>query len=107
MSGKIHGEFKEFGGLAERLGRADFSGESRVRSELRELLLARAEKRGRGSGFFWLLPAAALAAALLMVNVRHKPLPGAPREASYDLPYDGYGQCGRQGLGDYMAEERY
>ena len=32
----MNGEFKEFGDLAGRLQRADFSGESRVKNVLRE-----------------------------------------------------------------------
>ena len=108
MSGKIDGEFNEFGGLAERLGRADFSGESRVKDILKERLLARAEKRRDLSLFVWLLPAAAVLAAMLIVlNARHRPLPGAERTASYNLPFDGFGECGRQGLGDYTAEGRF
>ncbi len=108
MSGKIDGEFDEFGGLAERLGRADFSGESRVKDILKERLLERAEKWRSRSLFVWLLPAAAaLAAVLITLNVRRGPLPGPERAPSYELPADGYGECGRQGLGDYMAEGRF
>ena len=108
MSGKIDGEFNEFGGLAERLGRTDLSGESRVKDVLKERLLARAEKRRDLSLFVWLLPAAAVLAAMLIVlNVRRSQPPGADRAASYNLPFDGFGECGRQGLGDYMAEGRF
>ncbi|OGR43547.1 MAG: hypothetical protein A2X35_00655 [Elusimicrobia bacterium GWA2_61_42] len=107
MNGKKSGEFEEFSGLAERLGRADFSGESRVKDVLRESLLGRVEKRSRRSAFVWLLPAAAAAALLLFVNIRHRPGPGAALAAAYNLPADGYGQCGRQGLEDYMAEGRF
>jgi hypothetical protein len=104
-------EFKEFQGLADRLARADFSGESRVRDVLRESLLARAERPARRRVLVWLVPAAAaLAAALFMVNVRQCPVPGAVMAAAaagYSLPSDGYGECGRQGLPDYMAEGRF
>jgi len=107
MNEKKDGEFGEFPGLAERLRRADFTGESRVKDVLKERLLAKAEKQGRRSVFVWLLPAAALAAALIVVNVRHKQLPEGAQAASFALPSDGYGACGRQGLADYMAEERF
>ena len=108
MSGKIHGEFKEFGGLAERLGRADFSGESRVKDVLKERMLERAGKRRNSSLFVWLLPAAAaLAAVIITLNVRRGAPPGPERAPSYELSSDGFGECGRQGLGDYMAEGRF
>ncbi len=97
----------EFPGLAERLGRADFSAESRMKSALKARLLAKAERRGRRTPFLWLLPAAALAAALIMVNVRHKPRPSTAPASSYDLPSDGYGACGRQGLAASGAEGRF
>lgn len=102
MNEKIPGEFGEFPGLAERLRRADFSGESRVKDVLKERLLAQAGRRSRGSPFMWLLPAAALAAALLVLNVRREPLPAGTPAASYNLFSDGYGECGRQGLGDVI-----
>ncbi len=98
-------EFGEFTGLAERLGRADLSGESRVKNALKERLLAKAETRGRRSPFVWLLPAAALTAGLIVVNIWHEP-PQSP-SYSYAPPSDGYGECGRQGLADYMAEGRF
>ncbi len=107
MSYKDEEDFKDFSGLAGRLKRADFSGESRVRDTLKGSLLDRAERRGRRRPFVWLLPVAALAAVLLMVNVRQKPLAAPAPAASYNLTADGYGECGRQGLGDYMAEGRY
>jgi len=107
MSENKDGEFGEFPGLAERLRRADFSGESRVRGGLKERLLAKAEKRGRRGGYLWLVPAAALAAALIVVSVGRKPLPESLRAASYNLPSDIYADCGRQGLGDVLAAERF
>ena len=108
MNEKTEGDFKEFPGLADRLRRADFTGESRVRDVLKKRLLAKAEKRSRRYAFIWLLPAAAaLAAALLMVNVRHRPLPGAESGASYRLPSDAYSECGRQGLADYTEVGRF
>ncbi len=108
MSGDNEEEFKEFPGLPERLGRADFSGESRVRDDLKARLLARAEKRARRGRFVWLLPAAALATALILVNVlRHRPLPPPGPAYAYSLPSDGYGDCGRRGLPDYTTEGRF
>lgn len=107
MNEKTDGEFSEFPGLAARLRRADFTDESRVRDALKERLLAKAEKRSRRNPFLWLVPAAALAAALIMVTGRQAPLPEGTRAASYDLPSDLYADCGRQGLGDMLAAERF
>ena len=109
MNDNNNKEFAEFTGLAERLGRADLSGESRVKNALKERLLAKAERRSSRSPFVWLLPAAALAAALLIM---FRPGPGPARPgyvfyASYGLSDDGYDQCGRQGLGDYLADSRF
>ena len=101
-------EFGELAGVAARLRRSDFTGESRVKDALKERLLARAEKKSRRSAFFWLVPAAAMAAALvLMVNVRRERLPDLTEAASYNLPTDLYADCGRQGLGDMLAGERF
>lgn len=102
-------DFRQFSNLARRLKRSDYSGESRVRDTLRTSLLDRQERRSRRGfpGFAWLVPAAAAAAVLLMVNLRHKPEPAVYTTASYTLPDDGYGPCGRQGLGDYQAAERF
>ncbi len=101
------GEFGEFPGLAERLRRADFSGESRVKDLLKERLLAKAEKRGRRAAYLWLVPASALAAALFMMDLKHRPAPGPSQAASYALPSDGYAECGRRGLADYTEEGRF
>ena len=104
------GDFKQFSNLARRLKRSDYSGESRVKDVLRSSLLDRQERRSRRGFpvFAWLVPAAAAAALLLMVNLRHKkPEPGVYTPASYSLPDDGYGQSGRQGLGDYQAADRF
>jgi len=101
-------EFGELAGVAARLRRSDFTAESRVKDVLKERLLARAEKKSRRSAFMWLIPAAAMAAALIMVvNVRHKPLPDGTQAAAYNLPTDMYADCGRQGLGDMLAAERF
>jgi hypothetical protein len=110
MNGE-NGEFKEFQGLADRLARADFSGESRVKDVLRESLLERSDRPARRRVVAWLVPAAVvMAAALFMVNVRQRPVPGARASsaaAGYNLPGDGYGECGREGLPNYTAEERF
>jgi len=103
MSGEH--ELGEFGGLAGRLAKADFSGESRVREGLRARLLERGA--GRSWRAWWLLPAAAAAALLLMVNVGRRAPQPAGQGPSYSLPDDGYGACGRRGLGDINAEERF
>jgi hypothetical protein len=110
MSDLSGNDFKEFAGLARRLKRSSFSNESRVKDTLRGSLLDRQERRRRRGFpvFAWLVPAAAAAAVLLMVNLRHnKPEAPVYTAASYTLPDDGYGQCGRQGLGDYQAEGRF
>ncbi len=108
-------EFKEFGGLADRLAKADFTGDSRVKAALRSRLLEK-QAEGRASGWhawraWWLLPAAAAAGVMmLVVNVGHKrpgPAPAYTAGAGYALPDDGYGACGRMGLGDITAEERF
>ena len=103
------GDFRQFSNLARRLKHSYYSGESRVRDTLRTSLLDRQERRRRGFPIFaWLVPAAAAAAVLLMVNLRHnKPEAPAYTSASYTLPDDGYGPCGRQGLGDYQAGDRF
>lgn len=110
MNGRTDGDNVRFAGVAARLGRADFSGESRVKDVLKRSLLDRSERRSRRGPLAWVLPAAAVfAAAFLMVNVLRKPAP-APEPAaggSYNLVSDGYGECGRQGLADYMQEERF
>lgn len=106
----MSGDFREFGGLADRLKRSDFSGESRVKNTLRERLLDRAEtRRRRVPAFAWLLPAAAAAVLFVMFGPGRKAAePEAAAYASaYNLPDDGYGACGRTGLEDFQAGERY
>jgi hypothetical protein len=103
-------DFKEFGGLAERLRRTDLSGESRVRNTLRESLLDRAERpRRRAPALAWLLPAAAAAGLFFMFGPRSEKAAPEPAAyaAAYSLPDDGFGACGRQGLDDYQAEGRF
>lgn len=106
----MNGEFKEFGGLADRLRRADLSAESRVRNTLRESLLDRGEaRRRRVPAYAWLLPAVAAAALFVMFGPGREsaaPATAAPA-SSYGLPDDGYGACGRMGLEDFQAGERY
>ena len=102
-------DFRQFSNLARRLKRSDYSGESRVRDTLRTSLLDRPSRRRRGFPVFaWLVPAAAAAAVAVVFNLRHNKAE-APvyTPASYSLPDDGYGQSGRQGLGDYQAEDRF
>jgi len=103
-------DFKEFGGLAERLRRTDLSGESRVKNTLRTSLLDRAERpRKRAPALAWLLPAAAAAGLFFMFGPR--PEKAAPEPAAYAAAYslqdDGFGACGRRGLDDYQAEGRF
>ena len=103
--------FEEFGGLADRLRSADLSGESRVKEGLRARLLARAARRERRlPALAWLVPAFA-AAALFVVFGPRPQKPAAPvavtYAAAYALPDDGYGPCGRMGLGDYEASARF
>lgn len=103
-------EFKEFGGLPDRLKRSDFSGESRVKNTLRQSLLDRAvTRRRRVPAFAWLVPAAAAAALFVMFGPGRKPAApeAAPSFSAYALPDDGYGACGRMGLEDFQAGERY
>lgn len=103
-------DFKEFGGLAERLRRTDLSAESRVKDTLRESLLDRAERpRRRAPALAWLLSAAAAAGLFFMFRPRpqraeHQAVLYA---AAYSLPDDGFAQCGRRGLGDYQADSRF
>lgn len=108
MKEKKNGEFgPDMGRLEQKLRRADFSGESRVRDTLRERLLdPEARPRRRAPALAWLVPAAAAAALLLVFSPRHKPAPAAYGQ-SYSLPDDGYGACGRRGLQDYGAGEKF
>ena len=80
-----------------------------MRDTLKTSLLDRPSRRRRGFPVFaWLAPVAVAAAVLLMVDLRHKkPEAAVYTSASYTLPDDGYGPCGRQGLGDYQAAERF
>ena len=54
----------------------------------------------------------AFAAAALFVTFGPRPEPvrveiTAAAASPYSLPDDGYGPCGRRGLGDFMASERF
>jgi hypothetical protein len=108
MKQEQDGEFgPELSRLEARLRRADFSGESQVRDVLKERLLDPQARRRRTPVLAWLVPAAAAAALLVMFAPRHKAPAPAAQGASYSLPDDGYGACGRQGLQDYQAGERF
>ncbi len=102
-------DFRQFSSLARNLRRSDCSGEGRVRDVLRTSLLDRQERRTRRFPVLaWLLPVAMAAAVLVMLNQRrNKAETPVYTAASYNLPHDGYGQSGRQGLPDYQAEDRF
>lgn len=101
---------REFAGLEHRLRSADLSGDSRVKDALKARLLAKARRPARRVPVFaWLAPAFAAAALFVTFGPRPEP-PQAALTASaspYSLPDDGYGPCGRRGLGDFMASERF
>lgn len=100
-------DFGEFSALARRLKDADLSADSRVKEGLRARLLARAARPSRRMPVFaWLLPAAAAAALFIIFGTR-KVMETPVSGPSYVLPDDGYAQCGRQGLGDYLAGSRF
>ena len=96
----------EFAGLEARLRGADLSADSRVRYALKARLLARARRPERRLPVFaWFVPAFAAAALFFMFGPRKAAV--APVYGySYDMPDDGYGDCGRRGLGDFEAGER-
>ena len=113
MTEKDPGEnFEEFGRLPSILRAADHSGKSKVRDSLKERLLNRAaqEEKKILPKWNWLFPVAATALAALAVAVLapHKQvvIPVAYSSA-YDVPADNYGDCGRQGLKDYLAGPRF
>ncbi len=100
----------EFAGLAQRLRGADLSADSRVKDVLKARLLVRARRPERRVPVLaWLVPA--FAAAALFVTFGPRPEPAAPAltaaASPYSLPDDGYGPCGRRGLGDFQAAERF
>ncbi len=107
----------EFGGemcrLERKLRRADFSGESLVKDTLKRSLIDREERpRRRVPALAWLVPAAVAAALLVVFAPRHrKAAPAAPEAVSYasaySLPDDGYGACGRMGLGEERPGESF
>lgn len=102
---------KEFAGLELRLRSADLSADSAVKDALRARLLARARQPERLPVFAWLAPAFAAAALFVAFGPRPGTAPGAPAltaaASTYGLPDDGYGPCGRRGLGDVLASERF
>jgi hypothetical protein len=101
---------KEFDGLARRLRGADLSADSRVKDVLKARLLAKARRQERRVPVLaWLVPAFAAAALFVTFGPRPEPAPAALTAAAspYSLPDDGYGPCGRRGLGDFQAAERF
>lgn len=101
---------REFAGLERRLRGADLGSDSSVKDALKARLLAKARRPERRMPVFaWLVPA--FAAAALFVTFGPRPEPPATEPAAeaspYSLPDDGYGPCGRRGLGDYTASERF
>jgi len=101
---------REFAGLERRLRGADLSADSPVKDALKARLLAKARRPERRVPVFaWLVPAFAAAALFVTFGQRPEPPRTEPAAAAspYSLPDDGYGPCGRRGLGDYMAAERF
>lgn len=101
---------REFAGLERRLRGADLSADSAVKDVLKARLLARARRPERRVPVLaWLAPA--FAAAALFVTFGPRPQPQASAltagASPYSLPDDGYGLCGRRGLGDFMASDRF
>lgn len=103
-------EEREFAGLERRLRSADLSADSSVKDALKARLLAKARRPERRVPVFaWLVPAFAAAALFVIFGPRPEPPPPALTAGAspYGLPDDGYGPCGRRGLGDFMASERF
>lgn len=101
---------REFAGLERRLRGADLSADSSVKDSLKARLLARARRPERRVPVLaWLVPAFAAAALFVTFGPRPAVPPAEPAAAAspYSLPDDGYGPCGRRGLGDFMASERF
>ncbi len=101
---------REFAGLERRLRSADLSADSRVKDVLKARLLARARRPPRRVPVLaWLAPAFAAAALFVIFGPRPEPAPAALTAAAspYSLPDDGYGPCGRRGLGDFQSAERF
>ena len=101
---------REFAGLERRLRSADLSADSSVKDALKARLLAKARRPERRVPVFaWLGPAFAAAALFVTFGPRPEPARTEPAAAAspYSLPDDGYGPCGRRGLGDFMASERF
>ena len=107
----IKDDFSEYGRLEKLLKETDLSGKSKVRDSLKNRLISKAAQREARSFFrrAWLAPAAAaaLAALALTINITHK-RPEAPAyDQAYAIPSDAYGDCGRQGLSDYLSVPRF
>ena len=102
--------FGEFENLAAVLRATDLSGKSKVRESLKARLLNRdIEEKKPFFSWRWALPvaAAAMAALILAVVLPHKNNADRAYSASYNIPTDSYGDCGRQGLKDYQAAPRF
>ena len=96
----------EFAGLEARLRGADLAADSRVRNALKARLLAARRPGRRVPELAWLLPAFA-AAALFFMFCPRKAAEAPGYGYSYGLPDDGYAACGRRGLEDFGAGERF
>ncbi len=105
-------DFGEYERLAAILRTTDLSGRSKIRHSLKNRLLSKAAREGRKSfsQWKWLIPvtATALTALALAVNIgRYKeaelPVYYQAPEAGYNI----YGNCGRQGLADYLSAPRF
>ena len=112
MTEKDPGEnFEEFGRLPAILRAADLSGRSKVKDSLKERLLNRAGQAEKNASprWQWLFPVAAMALAALAVSVivPRKPVVLPDNSAAYEMPADNYGECGRQGLNDYLSGPRF
>ncbi|HBB68317.1 MAG: hypothetical protein A2X28_01570 [Elusimicrobia bacterium GWA2_56_46] len=103
--------FGEHNRLAVILRATDFSSKSKIKISLKNRLLSKAanEEKRSFTIWAWLLPAAAvtLAALMLTVNINHKEVEQSPYYQAPDADYNIYGNCGRQGLEDYLSAPRF
>lgn len=99
----------EFAGLEARLRGADLSADSRVRYALKARLLPKARRPERRlPALAWLVPVFAAAAALLLWPRGGREVPVSLAAApGYEMPDDGYAECGRRGLGEAAASARF
>ena len=102
------GEFKNLSAL---LRATDHSGKSKVRDSLKDRLLNRPAKEETTTSirWAWLFPAAAAAVAALGISVflPHRRAAAPDYSAAYATNADAYGECGRQGLKDYLSGPRF